>query len=231
MDNDNTLKNNNRKSLSIGKKILYGFIAFFILLFIIAVATDEQQDTNGQNDDTTEEVSSVVDYDVFERTDTSFSDTVRWSYKVVMPYPTSEDEIRAVAEEIVEDEKQTGDYNALSVLFYDAAEIARGGFSLARIEYAPDGEWAKAMDVSAGDYSTHEYVYDFRDKVNNPDEYADSRPTDEEFALCGSFDELAEADDYTEDEEVYIAQLANDIEASEDEIQDALFKCVMWTQY
>ncbi len=47
---------------------------------------------------------------------------------------------------------------------------------LPRAEFVPDGDWSKAIEVETGDYDTHQTVYEFRPKMDDPEAALAERP-------------------------------------------------------
>ena len=106
--------------------------------------------------DETAEPNAAVTYEIAQREDVSFGATVRIVYRVTVSGPLSEADLRAVSEEIIEDETSSQDVNAIGFFFYLPDTDTNSVYTAGKADWAPDGDWAKADTVQAGDYSSHE---------------------------------------------------------------------------
>ena len=147
-----------------GKVIAYGgpVVAVIVLIIIISVASA----TGGGGDGDGEQVAgqptataptaAPVSYDIAERKDVSFGATIRIVYTVSVSGPLTEDDIRRIAQEIIDDETSGQAVNAIGFFFYLPGTDVGGTYSAGRADWAPAGDWASADTVRAGDYSRHE---------------------------------------------------------------------------
>ncbi len=96
-------------------------------------------------------------YEIADREDVSFGATVRIVYRVSVSGLLTEDDIRRIAQEIIDDETSQQDVNAIGFAFYLPGTDTTGAsaYSGGRAFWAPDGDWASANTVRAGDYSRH----------------------------------------------------------------------------
>ncbi len=138
-------------------------------------------------------------------------------------------------DEIIEQTSSKTALNALVVFLYDYEELADNVFTLAKAEFAPDGEWAKADEVEAGDYDRHETVYEFQPKMDDPDAALADRPSSEEAVLCAAFGRALEenpdiyGDLDIDDPDQELAEIAaQEVQAPAQAIVDAAFKCTLW---
>ncbi len=95
-------------------------------------------------------------YEIADREDVSFGATVRIVYRVSVSGPLTEDDIRRIAQEIIDDETSQQDVNAIAFAFYLPGTDTTGPYSAGQAFWAPDGDWSSASTVRAGDYSGHE---------------------------------------------------------------------------
>lgn len=95
-------------------------------------------------------------YEIADREDVSFGATVRIVYRVSVSGPLTEDDIRRIAQEIIDDETSQQDVNAIAFSFYLPGTDTTDTYSAGRAFWVPDGDWTSADTVRAGDYSKHE---------------------------------------------------------------------------
>lgn len=102
---------------------------------------------------------SKVAYQIVETKDVSFSLADRFSISVLISNnPATEEQIRAISEKIVEDYKNKTD--AVSIFFYFEKSQVDGVYTLAKADWAPNGDWSQA------DLKTNQkLVYNFKDIV------------------------------------------------------------------
>lgn len=126
----------------------------------------EQAEETKQTEENTEteevaENENVVDYEIINDSDVSFADSTRHSYWV---YPENgemtKEEFIATSEKFTEDVKEDYDFSAISIYYIDNPENPVG-YQIGMAEYAPNGEWDEAENVNDGDYSTHEFNFDY----------------------------------------------------------------------
>ncbi len=101
--------------------------------------------------------ASVPPYSIAEKKDVSLGSATRLAYRVVVSKDASEVQVRAVASDIVDRAKTTRPVNAITILFYYHREQITGPPTVAKVDWAPYGDWSKAKQVNAGDYSSHAY--------------------------------------------------------------------------
>jgi len=213
------------------KKILIGvavlFAGILVLGAILPSETKEQPTIPSAE-------QALPSYEVASRDESPLGNAQRFEIRAVTDFPVSEDQIKEITERIIEEQKGIENFNAMVIFFYDRKELTYGAYSLAKATYAPDGDWSKAREVETGDYSRHQTVYEFEDKVKDPEKYADKRPTEEEAKLCKAFDEMGVAltdpasSEVLEDEEI-ASKVSEQTGASVEEILDAASKCAWWT--
>lgn len=103
-----------------------------------------------------EPTAPPVTYEVASREDVSFGATVRVVYRVEVSGPLTEEELRRIAQEIIDDETGQQDVNAIGFFFYLPGTDTSGVYTAGSADWAPGGDWASADTVEAGDYSGHE---------------------------------------------------------------------------
>ena len=104
--------------------------------------------------------SEVPEYTIVKTTDVNVGVLARRiAYTVQLPQRYTEEEARAIAEDIIENRhkgKNGLKVNAL-VFFYLFPENRGGVTPDGAIYWAPDAEWADADTVRAGDYDSFEF--------------------------------------------------------------------------
>jgi hypothetical protein len=163
----------------------------------------------------------------------SYGDIERYEIFVNLAFPVSEDDIKEICELVVEDFKRDKSFNAVAVYFSDL-DSHYFGFTIARCDYAPSGEWSDADNVSTGDYSQHEYNFEFRTKVSEPDLALEDMPSEQEIELCNEWMVTAESldeagyDPVTESEPEANRLLAEKYGMQASEVEETVIKCVFW---
>lgn len=196
----------------------------------IPIAGDQIENLSGTPSISITPSINVYDYEI---EDISFGNVRRFSLYVTAPFPISTEEIKTICEGVVENFKQQQNFNAVTVFVSDTA-LPAFGFTLASCTFAPNGEWADADTVSAGDYSNHSFSYIFQPKVEDSNSALSERPTAEEFTICS---EWAETDqelidsgvDAIDSEDLAYEAIADKYGTSSENIQGIILKCVFWT--
>ena len=105
----------------------------------------------------------VPEYEVVKTEDLSIGHAaVRLEFRVSLPQHYSQDAVEQVAEAIVADATRSQAVNAISIFFYGPGTYTDGAFDIARVVWAPHGEWSDAMSVQAGDYDTFSYSVSYK---------------------------------------------------------------------
>ncbi|MFY9113454.1 MAG: hypothetical protein WAR22_09370 [Desulfomonilia bacterium] len=92
-------------------------------------------------------------YSVYDVEDVSLDSVKRYKYHVVVPQYASVEQLEEIADHVFDEAKLQTPFNALNICFNDYPEYIGYGCTLGVVEYAPNGDWAAAMDVRTGDYS------------------------------------------------------------------------------
>ena len=173
--------------------------------------------------------ANIIDIDT-----SSYGNVERYEIYVNLPFPVSEDAIVELCQWVVEDFKRDNSFNAVAVYISDL-DAHYFGYTIARCDYAPNGEWNDAGNVSAGDYSQHEYSYEFRSKVREPGLAIEEMPSDQEAELCNDWmvtiESLDEAGFYpgAESENEADRLIAEKYGMQASKVEDTVLKCVFWT--
>ena len=174
----------------------------------------------------------IPGYDITEITDISTANAARYTLAVTTDFPISQESIIAICTEVVEYQKRKGSFNAVAI-FVNDIRSSGGGYSIAKCEYSPGGVWVDAGTISPGDYSTHEFVYNYTPKVSNPDEALQYRPSERDIQLCDDWFALTlelmkTNDDVIATEEQAFQEVAAKQSVSVENVRIAVEKCTFW---
>jgi len=133
------------------------------LAYVGAIATQEAERAQAATAEAVRQEASPsptveppVTYEIADRADVSFGATIRIVYRVSVSGPLAEDDLRRIAQEIIEDETSQQDVDAIGFFFYLPGTDTASVYSAGKADWAPNGDWASADTVRAGDYSSHE---------------------------------------------------------------------------
>lgn len=96
-------------------------------------------------------------YQVVATRDLSMGAVRRLEARISLPEHYTRDDVERVAQAVVAGMTSSQRVNAISILFYGPQTSTSGAYDVAMVEWAPDGRWADAGSVRAGDYSTFRY--------------------------------------------------------------------------
>ena len=131
--------------------IIVGTLLVAILLVLGACASTA---TN------TPSSSEEVSYNIVEQKDLSFSTAVRIGVRLAMNADVTQQEIEWIAQDVVSSITNQQGVNAISIGMYYSGDDY---FGVARVvvDWAPYGDWSRAIDVATGDYQYHQYSYNY----------------------------------------------------------------------
>lgn len=186
---------------------------------------EENQDSQEPKQEESNETIEIVDYEVVKKDDISFGNTKRYGWEVVVKEPATVEQLKEVAKKVVEEAKNDKKFNALAIGFYDYAEFIGYGYVLGKVEYAPDGDWAKADTVRAGQYDKMDYKYDLREKDWS------KQLSKEEVEVFKAWHELYDSKTTAStlpDEEEIKKEIAKKFNMEEDEVYNIMMKQSTW---
>jgi hypothetical protein len=99
-------------------------------------------------------------YTIASVEDVSIGTVKRYTYHVVVTENPTVGDLATIADKVIEKAKSERPFNSLIVGFYDYPQYIGSGYIFGKVEYAPNGDWGAAKDVSTGDYSTMRPVRD-----------------------------------------------------------------------
>jgi len=116
--------------------------------------------------------STAIGYEVYETRNASYDSCVRIIADVVMDNGgfVSDSDLLTVAHKVVLEILTQTDVNAIGVFFWQPGSGVGQGQAAASVDWAPNGRWSSADEVTIGDYSTHAFRVDF----NRTAEYSQS---------------------------------------------------------
>ena len=201
---------------SIFKKWWFWVVAVIFIFLIVPIDSEEDQ-------------SNLPQYNIYSQEDLSFDGVIRYQYNVVVSEKVNVEQLKDIAQEVVEDAKQENEFNALVVGFYDYPEYVGYGFTLGKVTYAPEGDWVKADTVTSGQYSNMDYDYELLsknwDKQLTADEIAIYSAWnilyDEKVALLVDSLELV-------DEDIVDQEIADEFDITTEDVNEILLKSVIW---
>ena len=101
--------------------------------------------------------SKVPEYRVALRENKSLAGVKRLSFRIVVAQGTGAAGLEAIARVLVEEEKRRGPIAACAFFFYSDPDTVEYAYTVGLVEWLPDGDWRKAMEVQPGDYSRHTF--------------------------------------------------------------------------
>ena len=124
---------------------------------------------------------SKIDYQIIETKDISYSLADRFNVSVLINNnPTTEQQIKAISEKIIEEYQDKAD--AVSILFYFQKSQIGGAYTLAKADWAPNGDWSQA------DLKTNQkLVYNFKNIIGQE---RIEGPTAEEYEINKAMKDL-----------------------------------------
>lgn len=154
--------------------------AFLMFLVVISAPSDTNTTTTAPSNTNVaprvtqekKETKSVsFPYEIVARKDLTIPTAKRYELRVLIAESdASEANIKQLTEKLVEDHKAS--YDALSILYYFDKYQVEGAYTLAKADWAPEGDWGKA-DLGKNQIIT----YNFLDRSNVDPANA---PTEEE---------------------------------------------------
>ncbi|MDX8047159.1 hypothetical protein SH601_14300 [Gracilibacillus sp. S3-1-1] len=192
----------------------------------------EKEDSETEDKEVSTEVEDVPEYEIVSQGDTNVGNAIRLEYWVKPDLSVTEDGIKAITKDIVEEAKDSNPFNAIVLFFIDDERQVDRGYSMAKAEYSPNGNWEEAVDVETGDYSNHEYVYDIGSLTSGmlPSDYEDGEyPTEEELDIYFRYSDLMNETDPTDldAEKEVISKVADEFGLSDEEADDIIMKVVI----
>lgn len=201
------------------KKFKIGLLVVVIVVVISFIPTKTETVGKSKIEETTK---IEADYTVTDVEDVSFGKVKRYSLSIITKTLDTE-QIKLIGTEAIEQLKKEKPFNAVTVIINDHEEFEGQGYALAKMTYAPYGDWSKAMDVSTGDYRKMKYEFDIKEK--NPD----NQLTDFEAKIIKEwYDLLYSQPSDSIDEQIVTNLVANNNDITSEQVDDIFNKFVIW---
>lgn len=209
------------------KRMKIGLIVF-IVLGVIASGLSEMdffKEGNKTMSQKSEEKVRIVDHEIVNKDSYPTGNAIRYSLDVVVDEKATEKELKALGEKIVEDMKKEEPFNAISIGFYDYGEFIGTGYTLGKIDYAPNGKWGDASTVSTGAYKKMKYTYSTQEKDWN------NQLTQQEAEIYKAWKDLYQEKSTPEnlpEEDLVTAEISNIFDIDSQEVKDIIMKQASW---
>jgi hypothetical protein len=106
--------------------------------------------------------AQVPAHRVVQTRDISYGVVRRLNVRVSLPRHYSKQQIEAIARAVVRQTTAQQQVNAISIMFFGPGTATDGAWDVASVDWAPNGRWGDAGNVSAGDYRTFRYSIEYR---------------------------------------------------------------------
>lgn len=97
-------------------------------------------------------------YNVNSIDDTNIANAIRINLNIVVTGDYTLDDLYKIAVKEIESYTSKNKVNACVAGFYNSTDHIGKGYDMGRVEYVPNGNFADAVKVTTGDYSTFKYV-------------------------------------------------------------------------
>ncbi len=87
-------------------------------------------------------ISTGIEYEIVEKNEINIANAKRYSWEIVVKEKVNVEQLEELSKEIIEIAKKEKSFNAIVIGFYDYGEYIGTGFTLGKVEYAPEGDWA-----------------------------------------------------------------------------------------
>lgn len=194
------------------------------------IASERAEDASNQVAQPQEAPEALPAFKVAKVEDVAVGATPRFEYRVVVSGRPTPQQLTRVAEAVFRKAQADQPFSALRIGFYDYPAYANREFTLGVVDYAPDGEWAKASTIEPGDYDA------MTAKADLPTKDWTKQFTPDEVSVWvawrAEYDAVAKAigsdPSKAVDEAAVTKKVAKSTDKSTDEIQAILIKQQVW---
>ena len=116
----------------------------------------------------TTEASRLPEYRLIRTEDTSYGRVIRQAVRIRVPKHYTKGEVERIARAVTSDITSRQDVNAVMMYFHGPDATTSGIPDVARVEWAPYGNWGSADRVQAGDYPSFQYTVHYNPPVAAP---------------------------------------------------------------
>lgn len=113
----------------------------------------------------TTEASRLPEYRMIRTEDSSYGRVIRQAVRIRVPKHYTKGEVERIAHAVADSIGNLRRLNALMMYFYGPDSPIPGFPDVARVEWAPYGDWSKAHEVQSGDYSSFKYSFHYTPPV------------------------------------------------------------------
>lgn len=217
--------------------IVVGFLVLGVFSGIVsnctggAIEKERAKNATSQAAQPQEAPEALPSFEVVKVEDVSAGATPRFDYRVVVSGQPTPEQLTRIAEAVFKKAQADQPFSALRIGFYDYPEYAGREFTLGVVDYAPDGDWAKASSIEPGDYDSMKPKADLPAK-----DWSKQLSADEVkvwAAWRAEYDAAAKAigsdPSKVVDEGAVTEKVAKSTGESADEVQAILIKQQVWT--
>lgn len=119
----------------------------------------EEPQAPGEDEPVFEEDGDIPEYSIVEKEEDFVGGNRRYHIRAAIDPFVDEAEIEAAARSITEQLKAENDFSAVVIFFYDHPEVIDDPYTVAKVEYAPDGVWSNAIHATPGEYENFEFIF------------------------------------------------------------------------
>ena len=158
------------------KQNIKTLILITAIVLSITGCSNEEVNTNNDNSDTISNIeqtqsdkenTDLPNYKVALVDDANIGNVIRETLHIVVDGDYTLEQLNTIAEKEALAYVKQNKVNALAVGFYEDENDIGKGYDMGRVEYVPYGDWAKAIDVKAGDYSNFEFVNYLQESISS----------------------------------------------------------------
>ncbi len=214
------------------KRLLIIFMLCILSLSFIGCGSNESEEENITEKEESisekeEEVVYLPSYTIVSKDDVSTGIADRYSWRVAVHEEVTIEDLKSLSKKLVEVAKEEHDFNAIIIGYFDYEEYAEySAYTLGKSEYAPDGEWAKAGDVKAGDYNKMEFNHELYNKDWS------KQLTEDEVQVYEAWNSLYYEEETPEnlpEDEIISNKTAEKFDITSEEVEEILNKQMSWT--
>ncbi len=199
-----------RKSQITRKSVLKFFGASLVVFFIISTALvpnennelskpSVQNNKIKPNEETNKNFLTDIDYKIIKVDDISYKEVKRYNIKVVISNnPATKAQVKAISNKIINDYRIKEKADAVSILYYFNKDQVDGAYTLAKVEWAPNGDWEQS-DLKKNQKTTYQFT-NFIDQVRKNEPTVLEREINQ--AMKDKWYELSENNSDITDEDV-----------------------------
>lgn len=110
--------------------------------------------------------TEIPAYEIVRTEDSSYGRVIRQALRIRVPKHYNKYEIEIIAHNVTDRFKNLRNLNAIMIYIYGPDSPIPGFPDVARVEWAPYGDWARASEVRSGNYANFEYSVHYTPPVD-----------------------------------------------------------------